>query len=287
MMIQTAYHAYRIIYKKKEQDSFSIYVCQSDIPEIKDEYTLLVFRKKEDICQILTLNLLQKEITNHLIDFVESFVWKESFVMVFVRKSGIPLKEWMQKKEPVFSERLEMAKRILERFLLLNLPEYLLAAILQDTCIFITKSEEVVFRYEPESFLLSDKDVSECIRKGFEELFAFLFQRELEAKMSDELLDFMDAVKKEEYQDVFYLYQKFHAMRERLLGQEAVDSWIPMGRMQSLRRRVEKWMNICKRLLPLLLVTAAMILLLYWISHPEQEEAPEHTIEKIGTLYIR
>ncbi len=288
MIIQTPDRSYQVISRKQQEGVFEVLVCR-DLQTEGIENTLIRFFRPEDIRRILERNLLHKEITGNFVDYKESFLWKDSLIMVFVRREGSQLSQWLKKEEIPLSQRLEIGKRLLERLLLLNMPEYLLCGILNPTCILITKALEVTIQYEPDKTFIAglEQAPEEQLGGCFYQLFALLFQKEEQQQSSRELHDFLEQLRKEPYQDVFHIYQIYDRLMEELMGRGNVNHLPANTWIARWKQRAVRLLALGKRLLVPLAVIAVMIALIYVITHPKQEEAETFMIDQIGTLQIQ
>lgn len=288
MIIQTPDRSYQVISRKQQEGVFEVLVCR-DLQTEGIENTLIRFFRPEDIRRILERNLLHKEITGNFVDYKESFLWKDSLIMVFVRREGSQLSQWLKKEAMLLSQRLEIGKRLLERLLLLNMPEYLLCGILNPTCILITNALEVTIQYEPDKTLIAglEQAPEEQLGECFYQLFALLFQKEEQQQSSRELHDFLEQLRKEPYQDVFHIYQIYDRLMEELMGRGNVNHLPANTWIARWKQRAVRLLAFGKRLLVPLAVIAVMIALVYVITHPKQEEAETFMIDQIGTLQIQ
>lgn len=288
MVIQTPDRSYQIISRRNDRETFEILLGRN--PETEDiVYTLLRFLKPEEIHLILERNLLQKEITGNFVDYKESFLWQDSLIMVFVHRQGISLEQWLAKEPVPLSQRLEMGKHLLERLLLLNMPEYLLCGILNPECILITDAMEIVIQYEPtENILIGlEQGSSDVLHKYFYDVFTLLFQKEEKEQSSKELHSFLERLQKEPYQDVFYIYQIYDRMQDELLGRGNINQLVPNTWLNQWKERGLRLLAFGEKILPLLAVVIAMAVMIYLITHPQQEEAEPFIIDQIGTLQIQ
>lgn len=288
MVIQTPDRSYQVISRKNEGETFEILLGRN--PQTEDiVYTLLRFFKPEEIRQILERNLLQKELTNNFVDYKESFLWQDSLIMVFIHRQGISLKQWLAKETIPLSQRLEMGKRLLERLLLLNMPEYLLCGILNPECILVTDAMEIVIQYEPtESILIGlEQNPAGILSKCFYDVFSLLFQKEEKEQSSKELHDFLERLQQEPYQDVFYIYQIYDRLQDELLGRGNVNQLVPNTWLNRWKERGLRLLSLGEKILPLLAVVITMVVLIYLITRSQQEEAEPFIIDQIGTLQIQ
>lgn len=281
MVIHGMGQEYSVIYRRQTEQDFEILICE----EGDRQFTLLRFCKAEDIHWLLEQNLLEQEISGNFEDYVGSFLWQGSLIMAFVRKDGTALSQWLDREKPTLSQRLAAGRHLLERLLLLNMPEYLLGSILNAECILVTEQQGIVLRYEPEVLISKNRKPEQRLQSLFYQIFSRLFQEEAGEHRCKEISDFLEQVRKEAYQDIFHIYQGYDWLQDSIAGRE--DSFRRPGWRERLDRLGEGVKNAGERMLVPVLLVAGMAVLIYGICHPEKEEAEEFLFEQIGTLEIQ
>ncbi len=284
MIISSLEHSYTVIYRSGEEAGVERFICKRE--ETDAVYTLLRIHSKKEICLLLERNLLRKEISSSFVDYKEGFLWKDTLVLVFLRQEGSPLHQFLAERSILLSRRLELGKRILERLLLLNMPEYLLAIILNPDCILVTKEEEIVIRYEPEQFTIAGIEDATRFSECFYRIFFLLFQKEEQEGVSMEIHTFLERLRQEPYRDVFQVYQSYDHMLEQLQGHEDIDRLRPDTLINRMIRIGTGLMDIGRRLAGPVMIVIGMAVMIYFICHPLQEEAESYRFERIGTVEL-
>lgn len=284
MIISSLEHSYTVIYHSGEEADFERFICKRENTDAV--YTLLRIHRKEDIRYLLERNLLRQEINGSFVDYKEGFLWKDTLILVFLRREGCPLHQYLAEEAIVLSRRLELGKRILERLLLLNMPEYLLAAILNPDCILVTGEEEIVIRYEPEQLFILAEGGSNQLLERFYRIFFLLFQKEEQERVCPEIDVFLEQIRREPFRDVFLIYQIYDHMLEQLQGHGNIDQLRPDTCISRLRQLAAGVVKTGRRLTGPVLLVIGMAVLIYLICHPQQEETELYRFERIGTLEI-
>lgn len=313
MVIHSLEWNYLVIYRRRTEPDFEIMICSREAADSRSvilaegetvlpqtdlggasgcdglccraAFTLLRFSQKEEIHRLLEQNMLQEEISGNFQDYMESFLWQDSLFMVFARREGTPLSQWLAHETHPLSLRLEVGKHLLERFLLLNMPEYLLEGILNEECILVTESLQVVLRYEPETSIGRNRRSEEQIGLQFYQVFFRLFQEEASRQLCKEIPDFLEQIRQKPYEDVFHIYQCYDRLLGCLTGK--ADCLQPFGWKERLNRLGEGLKKIGEGLLVPVLIVAGMAVLIYGICCPAGEEPEEFRFEQIGTLEIQ
>lgn len=241
MVIHTLEREYRVLHRKQDTEYFEILVCQNERDEAETYYTLLRFFKKEEIRWLLEQTVPEEEITGDFADYRESFIWNDSLIMVFLRKEGLKIEEWLQKESHPLSLRLEIGKRLLERLLMLNMPGYLLGSILNAQCILITEALEVAIRYEPSEIVFENQGQQENLSESFYRIFLHLFEEEEKGQPDTGIHSFLEQLRQQPGQDIFCIYQSYVRMQDNL--EESKD--IP-GESGTLQQPLESFKGYVK-----------------------------------------
>lgn len=284
MVIHGTDQDYSIIYRKQIEQDMEILIGKA---EAEDRYvTLLRFYQKEDIQWLLGQNLLAQGISGNFEDYRGSFLWQDCLFLVFTRREGMALSEWLDREKPDLSRRLEAGRHLLERLLLLNMPEYLLSSILNEDCILVIGEQKVIIRYEPEEWVGRNPEPEKQLKQLFYRIFLRLFQAEASPQIYKEIYDFLEQLKQEPYQDIFHIYQCYDRLQDCMAGREN-SLYRSFGWKERWNRLGEGLKHTGERLLAPILLAVGMAVLIYGICHPGQEEAEEFLFEQIGTLEIR
>ena len=280
MVIHGMGQDYSVIYRRQTEQDFEILICEGT----NKPFTLLRFFKAEDIHWLLGQSLSEQEISGNFEDYKGSFLWQDSLIMVFTRRDGMVLAQWLDEENPTLKERLEAGRYLLERLLLLNMPEYLLGSILNEECILVTEQQRIVLRYEPEVLIGKDQEPEQLLQSLFYQIFSRLFQEEAREQSCKEISDFLEQMRKEPYQDIFHIYQCYDWLLDSMAG-KADSIRRPPGWKERLNRLGKGLKDAGERMLIPALLVAGMAILVYGICHPEKAE--EFLFEQIGTLEIQ
>lgn len=214
MVIRSPKQEYKVLHRKQGAEYFDVLICQDEREEADTRYTILQFFRKEEIRWLLEQDLPEQEPAGDFVDYRESFIFNDSLMMVFLRREGVKLEEWMKKDSPSLSRRMEIGRRLLERLLMLNMPGYLLCSILNAQCILVTEASEVEIRYEPAAVIFEDRNPGELLAECFLRIFLFLFHEEEEGQLNTEIHSFIEQLRREPCEDIFPIYQRYVHMQE-------------------------------------------------------------------------
>lgn len=284
MMIQSPEKKYIVIKYSFSDSNMERYVCQEETGG--ERYTIVRIKNRQWITGAVEFLMRQKE-NSHFTDFTSCFFSEECLYVVMRYAEGISLEEKLQNEESSLEERLAVGKGILERILILNMPDYFLKDCLKAESIILSASLEVRFQYE----LLNISDyervlfwqVQNCLLK----LFQMLFAKELKKKMLPPAIPFCDSLKKGGYQDILEIYTAYDKMCKEIQKLSADKEILPQTWSFRLWERAKKYIPALKRVCAVVLMVLAVIFLIYTVRESMQEGGEKKSFEYIGTLEIQ
>lgn len=284
MMIQSLEKQYIVIKYCFSDSNMERYICQEETGSAR--YTIVRIKNKLWITEAVEFLMHQKE-NSHFTDFVSCFFSEECLFVVMKHGEGISLEEKLQNENCLLEERLAMGKGILERILILNMPDYFLKDCLKPGNVILSTTLEVSFQYE----LLDIDDyervrfwqVQNCLWK----LFETLFWQELKKKMLPPVTRFCDLLKKGGYQDILEIYTAYDKMCKEVQELSYDEVLLPQTWSFRLWDRMKKHIPVFKRICALVLILLAVVFLIYTVRESMQEGGEKKSFEYIGTLEIR
>lgn len=284
MMIQTLGRKYNVIRYVYSDSNTERYICMEE--EEGTNYT--VIRIKNRMWIMRTMEFLMRQMENHAFtDFVSCFASGEYMHVVMKYAEGIPLKGKLQDENCPLEERMAIGKAILDKIMLLNMPDYFLQDCLKQESIIVSPALEINFRY-----CLSDinqygrvqfRDVQICLRRLFEALFGWEMDRRVLAPASR----FCSLLKRGEYQDILAVYADYGAICREIGDIPAVELATPRTRGFLAWERIKRCFAPVKKILFLLVMLCAVFFLVYSVYESMQEGGRKELFEYIGTLEIK
>ena len=145
MMIQSLEKKYIVIKYSFSDSNVERYICQEETGG--EKYTIVRVKNRQWIAKAVEFLMHQRE-NSHFTDFTSCFFSDECLYVVMRYAEGISLEEKLQNEVSSLEERLAVGKGILERILILNMPDYFLKDCLKAESIILSASLEVSFQYE-------------------------------------------------------------------------------------------------------------------------------------------
>lgn len=269
MLIQTFERGYKVISHVLTFDIGEIYICR-DIAADR-EYTLVCIKDRAVVPALMEYltAMVNPRIFN---DYIEHFVFDDNFFIVLRYYRGVTLHEKLKGEYCSLRERLQIGAKMLERMLLLDMPEYFQKNCLTESNIIVKPSLDVFFNYVPNditSFAAAD---DEGVLKAVLGVFSRLFADELVRKSAPPLNDFYYALQNEQRFNCMEIYQEYTRMRREVedIPEEEIEK--PKSKWFVLWERVKAKLVVLKKMLAVVLLVLAFIYLIYTIDksiHPD------------------
>lgn len=260
------------------------YLCQEETGG--EKYTIVRIKNRLWITKVVEFLMHQKQ-NHHFTDFVSCFFDGECFHVVMRYAEGISLDEKLQNENLSLEERFSIGKGILEKILMLNMPDYFLKDCLKAEQIILSAGLEVGFQYE----LLNIGDYGRVqfwqVQNSLLRLFRLLLGQEMKKKMLPPVNCFCDFLRKGGYQDILEIYTAYDKVYKEVQELSDVREILPRTWSFRLWDRVKKGIPVIKRVCAVGLLLLAVIFLIYTVRESMQEGGEKKSFSYIGTLEIR
>ena len=283
MTIQTLKHQYEILQKINTTDQIDQFLCTEELTENKTLYFDIFKVKQRNLIAKLILIFTEQMSNVAFEDFYECFSKDGALYLVFVHNEAVSLRQKLQREVCNLQERMQMGRKILERILLLNLPDMMAYDVLEADRIQVTSALDIYFLYALEEIEQFEQLNFSAVRQKIVKLFEVLFERELLLDISEKIPAFLDYIR-EESTGYLEIYQNYIRLMEQLQKPEEVL------RPNTLWFRL--WNRIKKLAVKLRGAFAAIIVifiagyLVYSILNPAPNQADKFCFQRIGTLTI-
>lgn len=283
MTIQTLKHQYEILQKLRTTEQVEQFLCTEE-SENSEKCFYDVFKIKQRN-QIVKLILPFTEQMNNVTfeDYRECFSKDGALYVVFLHKEAVPLRQKLQKEACSLQERLQIGRKILERILLLNIPDMMTYDALDADRIQVTPALDIFFLYQLEEVEQFSEFTFASTKSRFIALFELLFERELSLDISEKIPDFLDYIK-EECTGYAELYQTYIRLMERLEKPE--EALKPNTLWFRLWTRIKRLAGKLKSAFAVIIVILVAGYLIYSIFNPAPPKTEQFCFQRIGTLTI-
>ncbi len=278
-MISTYEHDYPITGVKEQNELFSSYICRNV--------------SGGGLCSVLSIHdrSLFPSIVSWLYDtvdltaftdLIEYFNYNDSLCIVMRYTQGLSLEKKLATEALPLAERLELGRRILERAVLQDIPDYFLDKCFSPDCITVASDLTVNFNYPIED-IVSNRSCS--AKDNIERVLRLIFARELERKVPEELVRFFDRLPELAEGSIIDLYSEYYALCGRLEGYDE-GSELPRTFWYKLWDGIKKVFSKAKTALIILLLLFAFGYLIYTFFDPGNSKEKDPQFDNIGTVSI-
>lgn len=217
-------------------------------------------------------------------DFMDYYTTPEYLYVIMKYEESLTLSRRLEEQACTLVERLEIAKKILEKLVILNMPTYFLGNIMDLEKIMYSDSMEVSFDYRLYDIANFNDTKSEDVGKKLAKIFEELFHKELQMKAMKEiqsLIKKLEQGKINQLDDVistfFPIYTKYMENPNVEAESKTYKNW---EKIKSLTKHLALVMKI-------LLMGLAIAYLVVTIIDFNSESDVQENFTWIGTEEIR
>lgn len=280
MVIRTSDKEYPVIGVQENNEQYDIYICR-DVVE-KGLYRILSVKdssKFPELVSFLNDNINRAAFT----DYDGCFIDGGKLCIVMRYTQGIALGTKLATESVPFKERLELGRKILEKAVLQEIPDYFLAKCFTPEQIVVAPDLSVSFNYPMEDITTNRQQDG---RKNIEQVLRLLFGKELERKVPQLLMDFFKSLPELCNQRLLDIYSEYYALMGKL---EEYDAEVEQPKTFWFRLwdAVKKIFKVLKKILIILLILASIGYLIYTILDPGKDKGSDGHFKSIGTVEIQ
>lgn len=283
MTIQSLKHQYYIVQVVSDTETTAHYYAREPEAETGTRLIDLYCLKDRETIRGLIMTFLDQLNNTAFEDYYDCFAKDGELFVAFLHHEEPLLVDKLRLEECLFKERTEIAKAILQKILLLNMPTFLLYHAIQKEHIMVSPSLSVYFLYALEDLSVNDQIMQEDVNARIAEVFRLIFERELELEISEDLTSFIQGLEGEKYEDCFAIYQAYLELLDGLkLGETMKPNTFWFRVWERIKELWEKGKPMLKGALFLVLFG----LLIYWLLKPRETYVAKYDFSRIGTLTI-
>lgn len=284
MIIQTLEKKYivtEVLFSDRHMDR---YICHEE--DGGERYTVVCVKDRVWIRKAMQFLIEQIENT-HFTDFVSCFFSEACLYVVLKYEEGISLEEKLGSEDCPLQERIPIGKSILERVMLMDMPDYFACDCLRPGNVMVSPALEVSFRYELSKLRSYHLASFIQVQARMEALFGTLFSQERKQDMFPPISSFCHALRKGEYQDIREIYTAYDGMSRAVETLSERDIVRPHTRSFCLWDRIKRYLVWCRKMAAILLMLFAVAFLIYTLQKYFEEGREKIIFKSIGTLQIR
>ena len=279
MTIYTYGHEYPVASIQKSTDTYDCYICTDNV---NGGFCRILSLKDRTVFPEL-VGWLSKTVDPAVFtDYIEHFMFDGMLCIVMKYTQGVSLADKSDMEAMPLRERLELCRRIIERTVLLDIPDYFLEKCFDTHNIIVAPDLTVSFNYPIEDITENRDGVP--IKKA--ELFLRqIFAYEIERKVPDELMAFFGEMPELAGANMTELYSRYYMMMNRLVEREAGDEE-PKSIWYRIWDKIKQIWKRVKKIIMFLLLTAVVFYFVYSIQISGPSKKRQANFDSIGTLTI-
>ncbi len=283
MVIETIDKTYDVIGFAKSDEAIKRYICK-DISDNR-EYKLICVCTRE-LIEMLMPFFLTHESEGKFRDYHGCFVDNGNLYLVFSYHEGQSIKDRLEKSNCTLEERIGLFGKLLEKLMLLAMPDGVAADVLKSDRILASDADEIEFSYElsnPASVVKNDKT---DMQKRLLAVYDHLFEEELKRRTVLALSDYRDIIRPGDYDNVIEAYRLFKVFTGIIDGLAPEDRSTPHTKGYLAWEKVKSVFPVVKRVVLLLVALAAVGFLIWSMWNTLRTQQKDIVFDQIGTYEI-
>lgn len=279
MNIRTSEKEYPIVGIKEQKEKYDVYICRD--PATKELCSILSV-KDCTLFPVLANWLTDNAGHDSFTDYRGFFIFNDQFCIVTKYSQGITLGSKLTTESVPLRERLEIGRKILEKIILQDIPDYFLSKCLSPDQIIIDNDLSVSFNY-PVSDMIFDRSADG--KNNIVSIFRLIFEHELLRKVPDILIDFITRLPELSQNSMIDLYSEYYILMNKLENYSDNDE-LPKTFWFKAWDVIKKIFKVLKVLLVIALIIASVGYLIYTIIDPDKNKNSNGHFPSIGTVTI-
>ena len=279
MIIHTYEHDYPISSVKEKNEIYECYICRN---LIDGGFCRIMSIKDKAYFPGLVSWLTETVNRDTFTDYLEHFNFNDTLCIVMKYTQGLTLADKLATESLSVTERAEIGRKILEKIVLQEIPDYFLSKCIDPECIIVSPDLTVNFNYMIDDIIGSRQcDAMECINK----LLRLLFARELERKVPEPVIKFFDKLPELLELSVIEIYGEYHEMIGELTDIPDTEEE-PQSVWYKIWNNAKKVWSVLKKLIMFALILLAAIYLIMTIDGVKSSSTRKANFDRIGTVTI-
>lgn len=175
-----------------------------------DNFYKVLVQKKDSISGDL-IKFLSKQIKNKpFTDFIDYMNDFENLYVFMKYDENICLKEKITEEICTLSERLTIAKKIIEKIIILDIPPYFSSSSMSVENILVSKSGDIFFDYDLQEINSAFRIKEAQSIQKMAEIFIFLFEKELKEEVMPEMQTLIYNMQYGEITKITTVFERFY-----------------------------------------------------------------------------
>lgn len=283
MIIQTLLEKYHIIKYSFSDSNEERFIGESE--SSNEKYTIVRVKNKAWIVKSVQFLMGQRK-NSHFTDFISCFMSEDSLHVVMKYAEGISLKEKLENEVCPLQERMAIGKNILDRIMILNMPDYFLQDCLKEESIILGHGLCVNFQYGLWDLADYQKANFDKVQIRLYRVFLSLFSEEITGRILPGLEQFCNTLQTKSYQEIMEIYTAYDELCKTVQSMEPEERTAPMTWGFRAWEKMKRFLPAVKKFFAALLMVLAIGFLILEIRESMEAGQEKKIFESVGTLNL-
>lgn len=285
MVIKNLSNQYYVVEKKKSTKDFDVLHCRlmSEDTNSDKTYDLIKIKNREKMPYLIQM-FTEKESNQTFFDMYDCFSKNGVFYIAFEHCNNPSLREKLKSERCILRERLEIGKNVLERAILLAMPDFLQAQVMNPDNVLVGSDTSAAFSYVISSISDAENGNFDMVMSSVAELMEFLFAPEIEKEESEDIKKFIETCYEYRFKDMLEFYQEYSKFYDVVCKQAAGGFIKPNTLLFRIWNKIKIIFVKSKKWILRIIVIILVIFLLKTILEPEKKSGTK--FDRIGTVEI-
>lgn len=285
MIIKAYNKEYDIVQRLSETETQEVFICEKH-PNADNKQYLVIHMKNQQLAHHvipLFIELMEKKSFS---DYDGCFSSKGDFYLAFLYEPAPLLADKLLTERCSLRERLEIAKRLLEKIVLLEPPPWLLGDLLSHFYIMVSQSDSISFFYVLKNYEQYESFAMEKIPGLLIPIFLKLFPEELKLASCPALTEFYQSLSETGiYNNYFSIFRAYKEIYDELISQQKMENIKPNHWSFHWWDKIKQLKRLVKPVAACLVLAAIIFFMVWMVLNRKKPEGPEFSY--IGTVEIQ
>ena len=283
MVIKNLTSQYYVIEKKKSNKDFDILYCRLMDSGGNKTFDMLRIKNRERI-PFLIQTFTESENNQTFYDLHDCFSKNGCFYIVFVHSDSISLKEKLERENCILRERLEIGKNLLEKLIILAMPEFLQAEVMNPEKVLVASDLTVSFSYEIDSVNGIEGMDFQMVMAGIAQVMEVLFEKELTNRESEDIEKFIKLCHEYHFCDIMEFFQEYTKFYEVVSKQWEGGYISPHTFLFRIWEKIKKGFLIGRKWFFKIILIILVVFMIKYILTEDKKSGTDFS--QIGTVQI-
>ncbi len=280
MLLQTFENDYKVTCVKERAIEYDYYICKNE--NKGGFFSVLAIKNKKLFPSVISF-LADIDKIKAFTDYIEYFLFEDKLCVVMRYTQGISLRNKTANESLTINERLEIGRKLLERVVLQEIPDFFLCRCFCFENIVVENDLSVSFNYPVNDISdiapCSHEDAMNSISTVLTELFSY----EIERKVPEVMVAFFRNLPALLEEDMIEIYSAYHEMMTAIGNIPKDELEEPNSVWFKLWDKMKAFFSFMKKVVMAGFIIAALAYLIYTIDGAKADGGGK-TFDSIGTV---